>query len=424
MLAVALLAGLASTSTTYLLLERSAPPAQAQSGPRWASSQLQMEIFRLQASFEQLVTQSMATPSEPTAQAHLRARLMDALGLCAQRLQALRISLERAGWHELSDGMDLDAFRAPEGVDSTRTSLLFVLEDGLDRVAMLVDEPFVQGSDGHTRGRALLARLTELGDRLATRIERESVLLDSQVRQHARFTNELFALLITLQVCAIAWLFFRTLVQQGRTQTALEALRGAQADVERSESRYRLLFDGTPMALLGVDVDGVIHSANNAAATHLGAARSDLLGRPLLEFYDDSVQTTMRERVRACLARPDEIHSWEIERTRHDGTSTRVRETARALPAEQFTTGASASGEPVLLLCAEDVSAASELRQQLQYQAQHDELTGLGNRREFREQLQALLESKQRQGSPHVLCFIDLDQFKVVNDTCGHAAGD
>ena len=60
----------------------------------------------------------------------------------------------------------------------------------------------------------------------------------------------------------------------------------------------------------------------------------------------------------------------------------------------------------------------------LSYQASHDPLTGLFNRREFEAQLHLLLNSAQYEEAEHVLCYLDLDQFKVVNDICGHSAGD
>ena len=58
------------------------------------------------------------------------------------------------------------------------------------------------------------------------------------------------------------------------------------------------------------------------------------------------------------------------------------------------------------------------------YQASHDALTGLINRREFEQRLERTLQSAMQQGREHALCYMDLDQFKVINDTCGHAAGD
>jgi len=73
-----------------------------------------------------------------------------------------------------------------------------------------------------------------------------------------------------------------------------------------------------------------------------------------------------------------------------------------------------------------DVTAERGLAAQLSYHATHDELTGLLNRREFSRRLAQLVEADSNDGQAdrHVLCFVDLDQFKVINDTSGHVAGD
>ncbi len=71
-----------------------------------------------------------------------------------------------------------------------------------------------------------------------------------------------------------------------------------------------------------------------------------------------------------------------------------------------------------------DVTQARSLAQQLSWQASHDALTGLANRHEFERQLAQLLESAKTLNKHHALLYIDLDQFKIVNDTCGHFAGD
>ncbi|HLT89964.1 MAG TPA: PAS domain S-box protein, partial [Woeseiaceae bacterium] len=71
-----------------------------------------------------------------------------------------------------------------------------------------------------------------------------------------------------------------------------------------------------------------------------------------------------------------------------------------------------------------DVSRESRLFRQLSYQASHDSLTGLINRREFENRLVAALDGAHKKGLRHALLYLDLDQFKVVNDTFGHTAGD
>ncbi len=71
-----------------------------------------------------------------------------------------------------------------------------------------------------------------------------------------------------------------------------------------------------------------------------------------------------------------------------------------------------------------DVTEAHNLAQELAHQASHDALTGLVNRREFERRLQRLLETAKAEKTENALCYLDLDEFKVVNDTCGHISGD
>jgi diguanylate cyclase (GGDEF)-like protein len=77
-----------------------------------------------------------------------------------------------------------------------------------------------------------------------------------------------------------------------------------------------------------------------------------------------------------------------------------------------------------LVLVLHDTSELRGLTRQMTYQASHDALTGLANRREFERRLQEAMESAQGGDVAHALCYLDLDRFKVVNDTCGHTAGD
>jgi diguanylate cyclase (GGDEF)-like protein/PAS domain S-box-containing protein len=77
-----------------------------------------------------------------------------------------------------------------------------------------------------------------------------------------------------------------------------------------------------------------------------------------------------------------------------------------------------------VVLVFHDVTEHRQLTRQLEYDATHDALTGLINRPEFERRLERALASAQQYGARHALCYLDLDQFKIVNDTAGHAAGD
>jgi diguanylate cyclase (GGDEF)-like protein len=72
----------------------------------------------------------------------------------------------------------------------------------------------------------------------------------------------------------------------------------------------------------------------------------------------------------------------------------------------------------------ENVTETRELNEKIAHQASHDALTGLANRSEFDRHIKQLISFSKSNNSAHALCYLDLDQFKVINDTCGHLAGD
>ena len=71
-----------------------------------------------------------------------------------------------------------------------------------------------------------------------------------------------------------------------------------------------------------------------------------------------------------------------------------------------------------------DISKSKRVEEKLSFMASHDNLTGLFNRREFENRAKRVIAAARQDREEHALCFLDLDQFKVVNDTCGHMAGD
>ena len=117
------------------------------------------------------------------------------------------------------------------------------------------------------------------------------------------------------------------------------------------------------------------------------------------------------------MASAGEIRNAELVLRRKDGRKIVVLENSRAVRDEH---GRTLYYEGTLT----DITEAHELSRQLSYEASHDALSGLINRREFEIRLQRALDSAQATGTSHAVCYLDLDQFKVINDTCGHVAGD
>ena len=124
------------------------------------------------------------------------------------------------------------------------------------------------------------------------------------------------------------------------------------------------------------------------------------------EYGEGDIEELVRERVE--LARRFEPH--RMRRTRPDGTVLEIR--GNPIPGGGFVTTYT------------DVTETHRLSEQLTHQATHDALTGLVNRWEFERRLRRVLESPIGADDKHALCYLDLDQFKVINDTCGHSAGD
>ena len=197
---------------------------------------------------------------------------------------------------------------------------------------------------------------------------------------------------------------------------ARELLQQSQKKLRTSEKRYRVCYDATPAMFFTVNTEGKIHSVNHFGASQLGYCIEELVGTPLAELHAERDQISVSEYLMTCLNKPNVVQRHEVCKVRKDGTLLWVRESARMIK--------DLDGEPMVLIVCEDITEARNLSKQLSHQASHDALTGLVNRREFEHRLQRVLETAHINKSEHALCYLDLDQFKVINDTCGHVAGD
>ncbi len=190
----------------------------------------------------------------------------------------------------------------------------------------------------------------------------------------------------------------------------------AERSLQDSENKYRLLYDENPAMFFTVDTRGIILSVNKFGAEELGYTVAELIGMSIFDLSYQSYKEYSQEHLKTWLENPDQVHHWEQQKVRKNGTVLWVKETVRVI------TGI--DDEKNIFIVCEDITETRELSEKLSYQATHDSLTGLINRGEFEQRLQKMLVSTQQNESQHALCYMDLDQFKIINDTSGHIAGD
>ena len=183
-----------------------------------------------------------------------------------------------------------------------------------------------------------------------------------------------------------------------------------------SEERFRTLYDNNPLMLFTIDEDAKVLSVNQFGLQQLGYLKEHLVGQPIINVFYEKDRPLALENLKQCFAEPGKVHKWDIRKIHQCGSIIWVRETARVID--------DTDGNSTALIVCEDITETRRLSEQLTHQASHDALTELVNRREFERRAEHLLATARQDKSEHALCFMDLDQFKVVNDTCGHTAGD
>lgn len=198
--------------------------------------------------------------------------------------------------------------------------------------------------------------------------------------------------------------------------------KSLEVSLSRSKRQAQYTLESISEGVITTDNDGRIDYMNLAAETLVGTNRDDAAGHRIGELFtlvDDADRRPLGDPVERCLAMRRRVnmgrravmvtvdgeheHSVEI-------TASPVRGPSNSI-----------SGTVVVF---HDVGELRGLTRKMSYQATHDPLTGLINRREFERRLDEAMDSAHAEEAVHMLFYMDLDRFKAVNDSCGHLAGD
>jgi diguanylate cyclase (GGDEF)-like protein/PAS domain S-box-containing protein len=204
--------------------------------------------------------------------------------------------------------------------------------------------------------------------------------------------------------------------------TALEMLPNAAPSFTASRPRSMVTLDAMGESVITVDAEGRIDYINQSAATLLGQGFDQVVGKSFADvasLVDEADRRSLGDPVRKALATGGRVTvdkravlvptNGSMERSVEISVTPLKSETKETLG---------------LVIVMHDTSELRGLTRQMTYQASHDALTGLVNRREFERRLREAMDAAQTGDAAHALCYLDLDRFKVVNDTCGHTAGD
>lgn len=206
------------------------------------------------------------------------------------------------------------------------------------------------------------------------------------------------------------------------TQTLQHQRQLAEERFRKVDELARVTLQSIGDGVITTNIHGHVEFLNPVAEELTGWPNFQAQGKPLaqiLKLVEESTGTQISDPVHRCLQTGHSISlsGYLLLFNRQDEKEFSVE--VRVSPIKD--TNNIVKG---VVLIFHDVTQLRLLAHRLSYQATHDPLTGLINRREFETRLELALARTLQKRIAHTLCFIDIDQFKVVNDTCGHIAGD
>jgi len=256
--------------------------------------------------------------------------------------------------------------------------------------------------------------------------------VQDQLREHLEGRTELFESVHRMQHASGEWRWIQSRVQ-GRLDEnrRLRRLVGVETDITERKLYEEALFREKESAQITLQSigDGVVTTDAEARVQYLNPVASELTGWKLDDAVGRSIDEIFRgfheetcepieNPVAIAMRRNRPIKSVRPALLiRRDGNELYIESTASPIrdPVGNVSGG---------VLVFHDVSESRELNRRLSYAASHDILTELVNRREFETRLERALKSAKARETSYAVLYLDLDQFKIVNDACGHNAGD
>lgn len=246
---------------------------------------------------------------------------------------------------------------------------------------------------------------------LLSLLENESTQTVLNVSNQLEKTKQnLFSTIVVIMFCCIviSFIVFRRIStaekklyrEKERAQVTLHSI--GDAVITTDERGYIKYMNGQAEEITELQLDQVINEKISKAFSVFNDSNKKSLKNPVIDVLHDHITHSSDGHTKMVLGSKME---YAIEYT-----ASPIFDKERKLVG--------------VVLVFRDVTELRAMALQLGYQASHDELTGLINRREFENRVELALMSARGESLQHAMCYIDLDQFKVVNDTCGHIAGD